>query len=165
MDVFVSNLSYWYSSREIFTLVMLVFGLMVGSFSNVVIYRLPEIIYRPKAGIDKMSLSYPPSRCPKCENQLKWYHNVPVISWLLLMGKCGFCEVKIPSRYPKVELLMGAGFALVTYFLYPTYYQVALSSFLFSLMVIGSFIYHDQNKVPQRLIYLTFIVAFFIIII
>lgn len=73
------------------------FGAIVGSFLNVVIYRLPL----------KKDLVHPRSACPKCGNQLKWYHNIPILSYLVLLGKCGFCKTPISPRYPFVELLAG----------------------------------------------------------
>ncbi len=77
--------------------VAFVWGAVWGSFLNVVIYRLP-------AGI---SLISPPSRCPKCETPLAWYDNVPILGWLWLRGKCRYCGVSIPARYPGVELFTG----------------------------------------------------------
>jgi len=71
-----------------------VFGLCVGSFLNVVIYRVPE----------GMSLVKPDSHCPKCRYRLKWYDNIPVLSYLLLGGKCRNCKAHIPFRYTAVEL-------------------------------------------------------------
>lgn len=72
-------------------------GLCVGSFLNVVIYRLPL----------GQSLVRPGSRCPKCHTKIRWYHNVPVASFLWLRGRCAKCRVKISWRYPAVELLTG----------------------------------------------------------
>ena len=71
-----------------------VFGLMIGSFLNVCIGRMP-------AGL---SIVTPPSRCPSCKTPLAWRDNIPVLSWLLLGGKCRSCGVKISGRYPLVEL-------------------------------------------------------------
>ena len=68
-------------------------GGAVGSFLNVVIYRLP-------AG---RSLVWPPSHCPKCNTAIRWYDNVPILSWLLLLGRCRDCRGKISVRYPAVE--------------------------------------------------------------
>ncbi len=84
-----------------------VFGAMVGSFLNVVIYRLPlesVSIYRPLR-----------SFCPKCQKILPWYENVPIISYLLLGGKCSGCRQPIPCRYPLVEALTAALFLLTAY--------------------------------------------------
>jgi len=81
---------------RVFTIVLtLLFGLCIGSFLNVVIYRLPN----------EMSLATPPSHCPKCDHQLKWYDNIPLLSYIFLGGKCRYCKTKISFRYPFVELL------------------------------------------------------------
>lgn len=79
-----------------------VLGLMVGSFLNVCIGRLP-------AG---MSIVSPPSRCPSCQTPLKWRDNIPVLSWIWLGGKCRTCQAPISPRYPIVELATGAVFVL-----------------------------------------------------
>jgi leader peptidase (prepilin peptidase) / N-methyltransferase len=77
-------------------------GLAVGSFLNVVIHRLP------RGG----SVAHPPSRCPNCQYELRWYDNVPVLSWALLKGKCRKCRTSISIRYPIVELLTMGVFLL-----------------------------------------------------
>jgi leader peptidase (prepilin peptidase) / N-methyltransferase len=78
------------------------FGLAIGSFLNVCIYRIPL----------GQSIVHPPSRCMRCGKALRWYHNVPVLSWLLLRGRCAFCGAGVSARYPAVELLTGVVFAL-----------------------------------------------------
>lgn len=78
------------------------FGLIVGSFLNVCIYRLPRV----------ESLVYPPSHCPRCNQPIRWEDNIPVISWLLLRAKCRDCGQPISPIYPVVELLTGAIFFL-----------------------------------------------------
>jgi leader peptidase (prepilin peptidase)/N-methyltransferase len=78
--------------------VAFVFGSVIGSFLNVVILRLPD----PTA-----SIAFPPSHCPKCKNSLRWYENIPILSYLVLGGKCGHCKVRISAQYPIVELLTG----------------------------------------------------------
>jgi len=80
--------------------VALVFGLVVGSFLNVVIYRLPgtsegEVLHK---------LSFPASHCSICKSHLKIWHNIPLLSYLLLKGRCGFCHTPISFQYPLVEL-------------------------------------------------------------
>lgn len=85
-----------------------VLGLLVGSFLNVCIYRLPR----------DRSVVFPASHCPSCEHPLRWYHNVPVISWLLLGGRCTFCRAPIAWRYPAVELL-NAGLWILHGLLFP----------------------------------------------
>jgi leader peptidase (prepilin peptidase)/N-methyltransferase len=78
-----------------------VFGLLIGSFLNVVVWRVPR----------GESLVSPPSHCPRCDTPIKPYDNLPVVSWLLLRGKCRQCGEPISARYPAVELLTGAVFA------------------------------------------------------
>lgn len=78
-----------------------VFGLLIGSFLNVVVWRVPR----------GESLVSPPSRCPRCETPIKPYDNVPVVSWLLLRGRCRRCGEPISARYPLVEGATGMLFA------------------------------------------------------
>jgi leader peptidase (prepilin peptidase)/N-methyltransferase len=94
-------------------------GACVGSFLNVVVWRLPRMELdeqdtRWYSGLIKtwQTLSYPPSHCPKCDKPLKWYDNVPVIGWIKLRGKCRFCQQPISIRYPIVEAVTGLLFAL-----------------------------------------------------
>jgi len=74
-----------------------ILGLSIGSFLNVVIYRMPM----------EKSIIYPPSSCPNCGYRLKWYDNIPIISYLILKGRCRNCGVEISIIYPLVELLTG----------------------------------------------------------
>lgn len=91
--------TYWY----VFFWICII-GLCFGSFFNVVILR----------SLSNESIVFPPSKCPKCGNRLKWWHNIPVLSYILLRGKCGFCKEKISIQYPIVEIatmiLFGASF-------------------------------------------------------
>src|SRR5687767_9721521 len=80
-----------------------VVGALIGSFLNVVIWRLPR----------DESIVSPGSRCPSCERPIAPYDNLPVVSWLLLRGRCRHCGVRISPRYPLVELLTAAVFAAV----------------------------------------------------
>ena len=97
-----------------------VFGLLVGSFLNVVIYRLPEMMQREwraeareilelpaEEAQPLFNLVTPRSRCPKCGHTIAWYENVPVMSWLILKGKCKGCSTPISKRYPIIELVSG----------------------------------------------------------
>lgn len=81
-------------------LIVFIFGAMIGSFLNVVIYRIPK----------GESIVFPASKCQSCQNALKWWHNIPIFSWLFLMGKCYFCKEKISAQYPIVEFLTGVIF-------------------------------------------------------
>ncbi len=100
-----------------------VMGLLVGSFLNVVIYRLPKMMERQwalecaemsgaqSAAVVPFNLMVPRSRCQKCDHQIRWFENIPVFSYLLLRGKCANCGTAIGARYPLVELASGALFA------------------------------------------------------
>ena len=79
------------------------FGLLIGSFLNVVIWRVPR----------KESIVSPPSHCPACDTPIRPYDNVPVVSWLLLRGRCRNCGTQISFRYPFIELVTGVLFAAV----------------------------------------------------
>lgn len=109
------------SSPAFFYSLVFIFSLMIGSFLNVVIYRLPKILEQGwkrecqefladelakpiKKADNEITLSKPSSSCPKCQHKIKFYENIPVVSWLLLRGKCSNCENKISIRYPLVEL-------------------------------------------------------------
>ena len=114
-------------SAEIFLspFVLALFGLCIGSFLNVVIHRMPLILERGwkqesadllGVAIEEappLTLSAPPSRCPSCGHAISWHENIPLISWLWLRGRCSACKASISARYPVVELLTGALFAII----------------------------------------------------
>ena len=81
-----------------------VFGLLIGSFLNVVAYRVPARISLLRE-----------SRCPHCEKAIRPWQNVPVVSWIMLRGKCANCRAPISPRYPIVEAITGIAFAVVTW--------------------------------------------------
>jgi len=80
-----------------------IFGIVIGSFLNVVIYRIPK----------EESIVFPASKCQSCQTSLKWYHNIPIFSWLFLKGECAFCHDKISKQYPIIEFVTGLIFILV----------------------------------------------------
>lgn len=86
--------------RWIGLLWLAVLGGCVGSFLNVVVYRVPR----------GQSLTHPPSRCPSCGHPIRWYHNLPVVGWLVLRGRCRDCGARISVRYPLVEGLVAVMF-------------------------------------------------------
>lgn len=88
----------WLSAVMVF-----LFGIAIGSFLNVVIYRIPK----------GESIVFPASKCQSCQTPLKWYHNIPLFSWLALGGKCAFCKEKISVQYPVVEFLTGVLFVIL----------------------------------------------------
>ncbi|ELD4018702.1 prepilin peptidase [Salmonella enterica] len=96
-------------------ILFLLTGLCVGSFMNVVIYRLPLMIYG-KDGDESFSLAWPPSHCPGCGARIRFFDNIPVLSWLLLRGKCRYCYCNISPVYPLTEAATGLWFLAVYLF-------------------------------------------------
>ena len=106
-----------------YTVLIGVLGLLVGSFLNVVIHRLPKMMERGWAAEcaqlsgqeapaqEPFNLVVPRSRCPHCGHPIRWYENIPVLSYLALRGKCSSCRAPIGLRYPLVELVTGGLFA------------------------------------------------------
>lgn len=104
-----------------------VFGLLIGSFLNVVIYRLPKMLERqwaadyaeisgqPVPEGEPFNLMVPRSRCQQCGHQIRWFENIPILSWLVLRGKCSSCATPISARYPTIELITGLLFAWCTW--------------------------------------------------
>lgn len=122
-----------------FSIYFFIFGLLIGSFLNVVILRLPV----------KSDLVNKRSACPKCGTQLFWYHNIPVLSFLFLRGKCGFCQTRISWRYPLIELLTG----LVSFWLMPSDVNpMSVSIFLFYFAVACIFICHFMIDLDHHLL-------------
>lgn len=103
METLVSAVSLHEAVEQIANILVFVFGACIGSFLNVVVYRIPE----------GLSLIYPPSRCPKCSHKLGKTENVPIFGWLCLRGRCRWCKTSISSRYPLVEAATGIYFLLI----------------------------------------------------
>ncbi|WP_448561882.1 prepilin peptidase [Trichothermofontia sp.] len=124
----------------IYTLAVLAMGAAVGSFLNVVVYRLP-------AGL---SLLWPPSRCPHCLHRLSAIDNVPVFGWLWLRGRCRYCRAPIAVRYPIVEALMGCLF-LVLFWQFGQTWQTVAAWVLASWLMALSLIDLDTMTLPNTL--------------
>jgi leader peptidase (prepilin peptidase)/N-methyltransferase len=120
-------------------LVVFIFGLIFGSFFNVLIHRIPKSIQSPKKESLFSAISFPKSYCPKCKKGLFVVHNLPIISWLFLLGKCYFCKAKISIRYPLVELLSGFIF-LFCFWQYGMTAEFFLWLIFFSILLILFFI-------------------------
>ena len=106
-------------------LFVFVIGLCVGSFLNVVILR----------SLSEESIVFPSSKCPKCQHKLYWWHNIPVLSYILLRGKCGFCKERISIQYPIIELLTGIIFVLM-FLKYGLSLNLLLSWIISSLLIV-----------------------------
>ncbi len=117
------------------------FGLVIGSFLNVVAFRLPA----------KMSLSLPASHCPSCETPIKAYDNVPLLSWLILRGRCRSCAEPISARYPIVEALTAALFAAVVAVHHADSAALVLGLVLVAFLVPIALIDIDHRIIPNRL--------------
>ncbi len=115
-------------------------GLLVGSFLNVVIYRVPR----------GESVVHPRSRCPGCGYELAWYDNVPVLSWLLLRGRCRRCRAPISARYPLVEALTAVVFGLLAWKFAATW-QLPAFLYLGAVGVALAFIDLDTKRLPDVL--------------
>ena len=140
-----------------------IFSLCIGSFLNVVIYRTPkmmeqewrqdcQLLLHPEQAIldkEKLSLSKPASTCPQCKSPIRWYQNIPVISWLVLRGKCGTCANPISIRYPLVELLT-AVCALTVVAIYGPTLQMLFGLILTYTLIALTFIDFDTQLLPDR---------------
>ena len=132
-----------------FLAVLAVFGLLFGSFGNVLIWRLPR----------GESVVSPPSHCPACDTEIAWYDNIPVFSWaVLLRGRCRHCGVRISPRYPLVELLSGLLW-LFAGVLYGQTAQAAVAIFFFYLLLILAFIDIDTFRLPNPIVGTMFVVG------
>ena len=142
----------------------LVLGLLVGSFLNVVIYRVPEGLNRnwkiqAKQMLDmpleqgegeRFNILMPPSHCPSCKTAIKPWQNIPILSYVLLKGQCKHCHAAISLRYPLVELLTGLVFAICAWKFGATW--TALAAMVFSAYLIAMiFIDADTQLLPDQL--------------
>ena len=127
----------------LFTVFAAVLGLLIGSFSNVLIWRLPR----------RESINFPPSHCPTCDHSLAALDLVPVLSWAALGGKCRSCKSPISVRYPIVELITGAAYALLSV-VFP-FSQVGPGliglCLLFTLLLVASVIDQETYTIPDEI--------------
>jgi leader peptidase (prepilin peptidase) / N-methyltransferase len=122
-------------------IIFILFGLVIGSFLNVLIYRLP---------IDQ-PITYPPSHCPRCGTPLKPVDLIPVLSWIRLGGRCAYCHAPIAWRYPLVELLTAAAFA-TAWLATGTWVAAVKIAVLFALLIAIAFIDLDHQIIPDPLV-------------
>ena len=140
-----------------------ILSLCIGSFLNVVILRTVAIMQQewqqecqlllnpdtPIIAQQKLSLSHPASHCPKCQTAIRWYHNIPLLSWLLLRGKCYRCQTAISIRYPLIELLTMLCSLCVVAVFGPTLQMLAGLFFTWMLITL-TFIDFDSQLLPDR---------------
>ena len=146
--------------------VVFVLGLLIGSFLNVVILRLPvmmekawraearQLLELPTAREDerRFNLMVPRSACPECDHQITWYENIPVISWLALHGKCAHCGARISARYPFVELAAAITGSLAAVSVDPGLYLLFVLFATWSLLAMAM-IDFDTTLLPDQLTY------------
>ena len=147
----------------IFIILASLFGLVIGSFLNVVIHRLPIMMTQqwreqcdalnamentPKSPSKKYNLIYPRSACPHCQKTIAAWHNVPVVSFLLLGGKCNLCKAPISWRYPAVELCSAILVGLIASKFGYSLHTLAASIFTLALLTL-TFIDLDTQLLPD----------------
>ncbi|MCH8551348.1 MAG: A24 family peptidase [Natronospirillum sp.] len=139
-------------------------GLLVGSFLNVVILRLPVMLERqwqseasavlgqegPEPATEPFNLAVPRSRCPQCGHTIRWYENIPCLSWLWLRGRCSQCGTGISPRYPMVEALTGAFSLAVALTLQPGLETLVWLAFFWALIAL-TFIDLDTQLLPDQI--------------
>lgn len=152
-----------------FYLTVIAISLAIGSFLNVVIYRFPKMLesgwYRecreflgdeikdiPEKTFDQITLSKPASTCPKCQHKIKFYENIPIISWLLLKGNCANCKESISPRYPLIEFATAVLSAIVAYQYGVTYLTIFVLILTWGLVCL-TMIDYDHMLLPDQLTY------------
>ena len=127
----------------LFTAIAAVLGLLIGSFSNVLIWRLPR----------RENINFPPSHCPTCDHSLAPLDLVPVLSWAALGGKCRYCKAGISARYPVIELITGAAYALLSVVFPFSQLGAGLIGLclLFTLLLVASVIDQGTFTIPDEI--------------
>lgn len=121
-------------------IIVFIFGSIAGSFLNVCIHRLPK----------KESVLYPPSHCPKCNHGIPWYDNIPILSFLILRGKCRFCPSRISFRYFIVELLTGL-LAVLLYSAFGLSAKFFAYSVFICALIVATFVDFDIQEIPDEI--------------
>lgn len=116
-------------------------GLVIGSFLNVAIYRLPR----------HESLVRPGSHCPRCGAGIRWYDNIPLVGWLVLRGRCRTCRAAISLRYPLVEAITAIAFVLAMWRFGLSWQLLVAWAFIAALVVVA-FVDYDHMIIPNRIV-------------
>jgi len=125
------------------------FGSLLGSFLNVLIYRLPR----------EKSIVWPGSKCPKCNTAIAGYDNIPVFSWLILGGKCRYCKEPINIRYPLIELLT-ASLLFLTYLSFDINWNWIFLTYFVCVLIVIAWIDIDYMLILDCLTYPAIIIGF-----
>ncbi|HLR20453.1 MAG TPA: prepilin peptidase [Tissierellaceae bacterium] len=126
--------------------IVFIYGLIIGSFLNVCIYRIP---------IQK-NIAFPSSYCPKCNVHIRWYDNIPILSYLILLGQCRYCGDRISLQYPIIELLNAIIYS-VLYYKFQFSLDFLFFSIISSILIIISFIDLKYMIIPDVLVSIIFI--------
>ena len=158
----MTTVAGWALQPAVFPWVALVFGLCVGSFLNVVIHRLPRMLERgwreecaelagqPLPNDAPYNLVVPRSACPKCGHRISALENIPVLSWMVLRGKCSACRTGISFKYPLIEILAGAGAAYAAWRFGPTAAGLGATLFIWFTIALA-FIDQETGLLPDNL--------------
>ena len=124
----------------ILSVTIFLFGLIIGSFINVCIYRIPR----------GESVISPGSHCPSCQTSVRFYDNIPLLSFLLLRGRCRSCKTPISLRYPAVELFHAIGYVVILHYFGPSL-EAGVYALFFSSLVAITFIDLSHQIIPDRI--------------
>ena len=160
----MSILEFWGANAAVFVACVVVLGLLVGSFLNVVVYRLPKMLMRdwraqarevlemPTKDVEEtFNLVLPNSSCPNCGHEIKPWENIPLLSWLFLRGKCSGCKQAISVRYPLVELACGVLSGVIAWQFGVSWEGLAMLVLTWGLLAM-SLIDADQQILPDALV-------------
>lgn len=150
-------------SEEYLLSCILITGLVVGSFLNTIIYRLPRIngLTEPHPKFEKFNLIVPRSHCDNCNYQIPYYLNIPVLSYILLKGKCSKCGYKIPFLYPLIEVLTGLIFVWLCVFIGFSF-ELLFLLLLASLLIVVAFIDFKYFVLPDEITFTIIVSGLFI---
>lgn len=160
----MSILEFWGANAAVFVACVVALGLLVGSFLNVVVYRLPKMLMRdwraqarevlemPTKDVEEtFNLVLPNSSCPNCGHEIKPWENIPLLSWLFLRGKCSGCKQAISVRYPLVELACGVLSGVIAWQFGVSWETLAMLVLTWGLLAM-SLIDADQQILPDALV-------------
>ena len=161
----MTMLEYLTDNQGLAYLIIILFGLIIGSFYNVAIHRIPLMLFRewhqqcqeflaenptPPQLPPRFNLFVPRSHCPGCQQLIPGWHNIPLLSYLILQGRCAKCKTRIPCRYPLVELLSAASMVFMVWHFGFNYQGLAAIIFA-GFLIILSFIDFDHQLLPDQL--------------
>jgi leader peptidase (prepilin peptidase)/N-methyltransferase len=169
----METIEFFTQHPYLFYIVIAIFSLFIGSFLNVVIYRLPRMMeqnwseecrvylgLKPHTDLEKLNLWLPFSHCPNCKKAIRPWHNIPVLSYLWLRGKCSYCHATIAMRYPFVEILTCVMSVYVAWRFGVTWQTLSALTFTWVLISL-TFIDLDYHLLPDQLTLLLLWVGLF----